>query len=99
LLSRFHRPSELLLELLQPPVEGALGLPPGQPLDWIGRLRAEGIGLLEQGPQLVGPEAAPVRGVPLRQITGEGRLVPGAAVIGPEQQSSAQAKQQGKAGA
>ena len=32
LLRRFHRPSELPLQLLELPVDGALGLPPGQEL-------------------------------------------------------------------
>jgi len=98
LLSRFHRPPELPLQLLQPPVDRALGLPPGQALSWIAGLGTEGIGCLQQGPQLVGPESAPIWGVRFRQIAGEGRLVPGAAAIGPEQQGGPQAQQQGDAG-
>jgi hypothetical protein len=82
LLSGFHRPPEVPLELLKPPVDDALGLPPGQALSWIAGLRTEVIGCLQQGPQLVGPESPPIWGVRFRQIAGEGRLVPGAAAIG-----------------
>jgi hypothetical protein len=98
LLSRFHRPPELPLELLKPPVDGALGLPSGQALSWIAGLRTECIGCLQQRPQLVGPESAPIWGARFRQIAGEGRLVPSAAAIGPREQRCPQAQQQGEGG-
>lgn len=98
MLSRFHRPPELPLQLLKPSIDHALGLPPGQALSWIAGLRTEGISGLQQGPQPVSPEPSPVWGVPLRQTAGEGRLLPGAAAIGSQQQHGSQAQQQGEAG-
>lgn len=99
LLRRFHRSSELPLQLLELPVDGALGLPPGQELGGIAGHGAQGIGFPQQGPQLVGPEPPPIRAVLPRQSSAEDRLVPGAAAIGPQQQCAAQAQQQDQAGA
>jgi hypothetical protein len=58
LLCRFHRPPELPLQLLELLVDDALGLPPGLALGWIAGFGPQGVGLPQQGPQLVGPEAA-----------------------------------------
>ena len=73
-------------------------MPPGQALGGIAGLGTQGVRLPQQGPQLVGPEAALARDVLLRQIAAEGGLVPGTAAIRPQQQRRPQAQQQGEAG-
>ena len=98
MLCRFHRPPELPLQLLQLLVDRALGLPPGQTLGWIAGFSSQCVGCLQQGTQLVGPQPTLGWGVLFRQIAAEGRLVPGAAAIGPQQQQGSQTQQQGDAG-